>query len=170
MLLLGEYWWQSNALCSFFWKQIELAISTLVEYFTTKTTPKRSTYEQKNHQCLHLRWSGLDSHHNMAQVAFRWFCQLKLPQQVALTEFSSQVNAQVGVIIVTCRKVDDPDDVASSVMSPHCSGCSPRDPPALNLNEATPTPLHLLCREVSTVLIMADNESQILYILSKQSQ
>ena len=117
-----------------------------------------------------LRWSGLDSHHNMAQVAFRWFCQLKLPQQVALTEFSSQVNAQVGVIIVTCRKVDDPDDVASSVMSPHCSGCSPRDLPALNLNEATPTPLHLLCREVSTVLIMADNESQILYILSKQSQ
>ena len=41
-------------------------------------------------------------------------------------------------------------------------GSSPRDMPVLNLEEATPTPLHLLCLEVSTVLIMVDNESQIL--------
>ena len=28
---------------------------------TTKTTPKRSTYEHKKHQCLHLRSSACDS-------------------------------------------------------------------------------------------------------------
>lgn len=64
----------------------------------TKTTPKRSTYEEENHQWLHLRWSELDSQGEMALDSFSCCCHLKLPQQVALTAFNKQVNAQVGVI------------------------------------------------------------------------
>ena len=64
----------------------------------TKTTPKRSTYEEENNQWLHLRWSELDSQGEMALDSFSCCCHLKLPQQVALTAFNKQVNTQVGVI------------------------------------------------------------------------
>ena len=92
------------------WRKFWILQSAMYRCFrgrcvTTKTTPKRSTYGQKNHQCLHLRLSGLDSIRTLSPVAFSWFCQLQLPQQVALTEFNSQVNARVRVIVVTRREV-----------------------------------------------------------------
>ena len=41
---------------------------------------------------------------NMASLVLCCYCQIKLPQQVALTELTNHVNAQVRVILMTRRR------------------------------------------------------------------
>ena len=79
------------------WKALHLSSTLSVEQFTNITTPKRSTYEHKKHQCLHLRWSEYD-YKGTSSFEIRRICHIQPPQQVALTECNSQVNAQVGPI------------------------------------------------------------------------
>ena len=67
----------------------------------SSTTPKTSTYEQQSHQCHSLKWSELYSNMKVDPEVFMCNCQSRLPQQVALTEFRNQINAQVKVIVVT---------------------------------------------------------------------
>ena len=62
----------------------------------TKTTPKGSTYEFKSSMSpLGVIWVCKALFFVLAM------CQLKLPQQVALTEFKGQVSAKVKVILMT---------------------------------------------------------------------
>ena len=71
---------------------------------TTKTTPKRSTYENKNHQCLHLKWSEcFQQNWCLCSRLVSCISQIKLPQLVALTEVKGQVNAPVRVIMMTLQ-------------------------------------------------------------------
>ena len=61
----------------------------------TKTTPKGSTYELKSSMSpLEVIWV-------CKAFCLLAMCQLKLPQQVALTEFKGQVSAKVKVILTT---------------------------------------------------------------------
>ena len=67
----------------------------------SKTTPKGSTYEMKNHQCFHLKWSDQDPSKPQCCAPTSCTRHVKLPQHVALTGINDHVSAHVRVILMT---------------------------------------------------------------------
>ena len=93
---------------------------TLKDAEVSKTTPTKildgeTCHDRDNPKEKHLWtwespvalfeviWGGFSK--QMVSNTFSCFCQLKLPQHVALTQFNSQVNAQVRVILLTYKNV-----------------------------------------------------------------
>ena len=89
-----------------YWHWLNLESHLFVKEFTTKTPPKRSTYEHKNHLCLCLRPSECDCSGSFLHLRTdSHICYVQPPQQVALTVEHFQVSAGVRSIPHACSEL-----------------------------------------------------------------